>query len=54
MQLAPPMKMEHSVPRRLHVKFRRQGNTQKEENNFQKAGESLKSRITNLLIIKYV
>ena len=31
----PPMKMEHSVPKRWHIKFRRRGITQKKAYNIQ-------------------
>jgi hypothetical protein len=39
-----PMKMEQSVPKRRHIKFRRRGITQKKTYNIEH-GESLKSRI---------
>jgi len=38
------MKMEQSVPKRLDLKFRRRGITQKKEHNTSKQGESLTLR----------
>jgi hypothetical protein len=32
--LTPPMKMEQSVPKRRHIKFRRRGNTQNKDTTF--------------------
>ena len=39
--LAPPMKIERSVPKRQHIKFRRRGITQKKEYNVQNTAEVL-------------
>jgi len=39
------MKMEQSVPKRRHIKFRRRVNTQKKTYNIQNNGESMKSRM---------
>jgi len=38
------MKMEHCVPKRRHIKFRRRGITQKKEYNIQNTAKVLKSR----------
>ena len=32
--LTPPMNMEQNVPKRLHIKFRRRGHTQKKDTTF--------------------
>ena len=45
LHIYPPMKMEQSVPKRRHIKFRRRGITQKKSIQHSEHGESLKSRI---------
>jgi hypothetical protein len=41
------MKMEHNVPKRRHIKFKRRGITQKKAYKNSGQGGSLKSRDTN-------
>jgi hypothetical protein len=52
-----PMKMEQSVPKRRHKKFRRRGNYPEESILHSEQGESLKSRVSMFLeicsLIKY-
>ena len=43
----PPMKMEQSVPKRRHIKFRRRGITQKKAYNIKNTAKSSKSRINS-------